>query len=79
MTLKEAHDALHARLCPHGPAFRPHWLQAVGIGADQLVVYVRTDEPAARRALAGHEAVGGWPVVIRWFGEFAPLGGAVDE
>jgi hypothetical protein len=43
MTVQEAAARLHGLLAPHGPAFRPYWLNGLGVGgkggSEKIVLY----------------------------------------
>lgn len=79
MTLREASHQLYQELCP---GYRiPHWLSSIGIrelskwnDQESIVVYLKKGHP-----LGDLKEYNGYPVELKYFGEFAVIGKVEGE
>jgi hypothetical protein len=70
-SLEDASKALYATLHPHGPSSKPFWLVSLGVGADEIHLYVDGEREAswALRGVLTDGCFRGWPVKITHTGQ----------
>jgi hypothetical protein len=83
MTVKEAAHQLYARLCPGYQI--PGWLSSIGVAEiseyndkDYIVIYLRRERYPDFVDKLKDNGYNGYPIEVKYFGEFAPLGKVED-